>query len=153
MQEVLLIPSYCRSEIKVWLFLKVIGDGIGFARELFSNMREGLFYEKVASSQTESLAIMRAFMECLRYALFNFNHENVKDEPRKTTEDEDNGNLIEYLINEEVSCLTFSNSHFAILWRSTHITLIKNGSFFQSLKSPSFIACILYFRKIYVHVL
>ena len=88
--------------------MKVIGDGIGFARELFSNMREGLFYEKVASSQTESVAVMRAFMECLRYVIFNFNHEHVKDELKKTTENDSDRNLIEYLINEEVNCLVVS---------------------------------------------
>lgn len=107
--------------------LTVIGDGIGFARELFSNMREGLFYEKVASSQTESVAVMRAFMECLRYVIFNFNHEHVKDELKKTTEDESDRNLIEYLINEEIGCLIqHSLGTKRYFWTKTFFTTFRD---------------------------
>ena len=93
----------------ILLFLKVVGDGIGFTRELFSNMKESLFHDKVVSSQSESIAVMTAFMECLRYILFNFHQDtNVRDETTGSIAEEEDGHLIEYLINREVKIVSFS---------------------------------------------
>ena len=51
-------------------------------------------------STSESIAMMKALMECLRYMLFNFGSE--MEEMESATKEETDENIVEYLINEEV---------------------------------------------------
>ncbi|XP_077977369.1 E3 ubiquitin-protein ligase listerin-like isoform X1 [Glandiceps talaboti] len=47
----------------------VIGQGIGFYNEFFTNMKTGLTTDRVHSSSSECGAVITAFMECLRFSL------------------------------------------------------------------------------------
>ena len=77
---------------------KVIGEGPGFAKEFFTNIKEGLFNERVIATHSESIAVMTAYMECLRYTLFSCADKG-------DAENEDQRETIEYLINNEVCLL------------------------------------------------
>ena len=74
-------------------------------------MKDGLF-NSIISSQAESIAIMKAFMECLRYVSFNFHQEDTKDEVAKSVEEEKDTVLVNLLINEEVNFVSFINFQF-----------------------------------------
>ncbi|XP_072178286.1 E3 ubiquitin-protein ligase listerin-like [Diadema setosum] len=48
---------------------EVKGDGVAFYREFFNNFREGCSCKSVIQSSSENAAVLRAFMECVRYCL------------------------------------------------------------------------------------
>ena len=82
-QKLLSKPFFVHSQ--------VIGSGIGFYKEFFTNLQEGLMKERVQNSPSECSAVVAAFMECLRYCLLrSFNGH----EPDATVQ--------EYLIKEQV---------------------------------------------------
>ena len=63
---------------------------MGFYREFFTNIQEGLTKERVQNSPSECSAIIAAFMECLKFCLL---HE---------FEDGSNLDIHQYLIKEQV---------------------------------------------------
>ena len=64
---------------------------MGFFREFFSNLREGLLKERVQNSSSECSSVIAAFMECLRFCLL---HEFGGKGADSTVQ--------EYLIKEQV---------------------------------------------------
>lgn len=48
---------------------QVIGSDVGFYKEFFTSLQEGLMKERVQNSPSECSAIIAAFMECLRFCL------------------------------------------------------------------------------------
>jgi len=51
------------------LHLQVIGSDLGFYKEFFTSLQEGLMKERVQNSPSECSAVIAAFMECLRFCL------------------------------------------------------------------------------------
>jgi len=51
------------------LHSQVIGTDVGFYKEFFTSVQEGLMKERVQNSPSECSAIIAAFMECLRFCL------------------------------------------------------------------------------------
>lgn len=78
------------------MLFQVIGSGMGFYQEFFTNLQEGLTKERVQNSPSECSAVITAFMECLKFCLL---HEYG---------DGSNMEIREYLIKEQV--LNFSLS-------------------------------------------
>lgn len=66
-------------------------------------MKEGLSFDKFASSQSESIAVVKAYMECLRFVLFNFSVNEAVGEAQSEGRDEDeNEAFVSHFIQEEV---------------------------------------------------
>lgn len=72
------------------MLFQVIGSGMGFYQEFFTNLQEGLTKERVQNSPSECSAVITAFMECLKFCLL---HEYG---------DGSNMEIREYLIKEQV---------------------------------------------------
>jgi len=65
---------------------------VGFYKEFFTSLQEGLMKERVQNSASECSAIIAAFMECLRFCLlYGFDGETGPDV-----------SVQEYLIKEQV---------------------------------------------------
>ena len=70
---------------------QVIGSGLGFYKEFFTSLQEGLMKERVQNSPSECSAVIAAFMECLRFCLLRGFDDDGLDVA-----------LQEYLIKEQV---------------------------------------------------
>ena len=81
----------------------MVGSGLAFYQELFSNLQEGLSKERVQNSPSECSAVVLAFMECLRFCLL---HEVGGEGPHETVQ--------EYLIKEQVDELWYALGHLFI---------------------------------------
>ena len=53
------------------MVFQITWPDIGFYKDFFTNLQEGLQQEKVMSSPSECAAVVSAFMECLRFALLH----------------------------------------------------------------------------------
>ena len=49
----------------------MVGSGLGFYKEFFASLQEGLSTERVQNSPSECSAVISAFMECLRFCLLH----------------------------------------------------------------------------------
>ena len=72
------------------MLFQVIGSGMGFYQEFFTNLQEGLTKERVQNSPSECSAVITAFMECLKFCLL------------QEYGDGSNMEIREYLIKEQV---------------------------------------------------
>lgn len=72
------------------MLFQVIGSGMGFYQEFFTNLQEGLTKERVQNSPSECSAVITAFMECLKFCLLH------------KYGDGSNMEIQEYLIKEQV---------------------------------------------------
>ncbi|PFX16827.1 E3 ubiquitin-protein ligase listerin, partial [Stylophora pistillata] len=89
---------------------EVIGSGVGFYREFFTNIQEGLTKERVQNSPSECSAIIAAFMECLKFCLL---HE---------FEDGSNLDIHQYLIKEQLLSLLKESleKHYKLMYDSLY---------------------------------
>ncbi|XP_064628174.1 E3 ubiquitin-protein ligase listerin-like [Lineus longissimus] len=69
---------------------EVIGTGIAFYNEFFGNMKSSLCVEHIIQSPSDCSAVVRAYLECLRYCLM------------KTLETEDNKKLQDFFILDQL---------------------------------------------------
>ena len=84
----------------LFFYLQVVGSDTYFYKEFFTNLREGLTSPGTQASQSESVAVIKSFMECFRYVLVNPNL--CKEDTDDSKQDDKKKKVFDYLIDEQV---------------------------------------------------
>ena len=84
----------------LFFYLQVVGSDTYFYKELFTNLREGLTSPGTQAYQSESVAVIKSFMECFRYVLVNPNL--CKEDTDDSRQDDKRKKVFDYLIDEQV---------------------------------------------------